>query len=265
MVFWVIWFIGIGITIGTRILINVLTIDEEEIYDRSGVVQIVMHILVMICICLVGGIANAKWLSGFSSSGDLSILAYITLLIVLGGVPAFLTYFVGYWLLGLYHFDDGLSKTIFIATFIISIIGWNLSINEYNRNIEVVNEVVEVQKQERKLLYFCNIPVQEISGEVYGSTIFGSGNVSGDITTSENLPYWYLNENGQGIYDSVSTNTSKLIFIDDNEVPYLQIIDYCMKKITINHNNGKKKSVDDKTWTEYHFYVPEEVMEYNLN
>ena len=258
MVFWVIWFIGIGITIVTRILISVLVMNEEEIYDRTKLLQFVIHILVMICICLVGGIANAKWLGSLQ---NIKVGGYI----LFGIIPACLTYFVGYWVLGLYHFDWCISQVIFVLTFMISIAGWFFPINEYNQNIEVVNEVVEVQKQERKLLYFCNIPVQEISGEVYGSTIFGSGGVSGDITTTENLPYWYLNENGEGIYDSVSANTSKLIFINDKEVPCLQIIDYCMKKVTINHNNGKKKSVDDKTWTEYHFYVPQEVMEYNLN
>lgn len=258
MVFWVIWAIGICITIGTRIAINKLVAYGEEIYDKSNLMQTIMHILVMFCIFIVGGIANAKWLASLQ---NINIWGYI----MAGFLPAILTYIVGYFILGLYHFDCGLSKTIFILTFIVSIVFWFFPINKYNQNIEIVNEVVKEQKQENKLLYFCNVPVQKISGDVSGSSFFGSGSVHGDISTYDQIPYWYLDFNNQGSYSSVSADASKLIFIENQDTPMVKIIDCCLKKFSVNHNNGKKKVVEEKNWTEYHFYVPKEIMQYNLN
>lgn len=92
-----------------------------------------------------------------------------------------------------------LQQIIFIIVFIFSIIGCSFPICKYNLNIEKTTITILESTEGRQLLYFCNIPVQEISGGVSGSFHFGSGNVSGDIATSDKLPYWYLNENGDGI------------------------------------------------------------------
>ena len=121
------------------------------------------------------------------------------------------------------------------------------------------------EKQERQLLYFCNIPVQEISGTISGSSFVGTGSVSGEITTTENLPYWYLNQKGEGVYDSVSAKSSKIVFIEDNKLPYVEIISYATQTITINHRNGTEKIATDKTWTEHVFYLPKEIRQYKLN
>ncbi len=258
MKFWVIWFIGIGITIGTRIAINMLT-KHGNIEDNSKPVQVIMNLLASISIILVGGIANGKWLGTFSN--EHKIWVYIVWAII----PACLTYLVAYLVLGLYHFKRKLSRIGFIVVFIISIIGWTIPICQYNRNIERTTEKDVASVQERRLLYFCNIPVQEISGEVSGGSIFGNGNISGSISTSDELSYWYVNENNEGKYDSVDASNSKIVFISGDEKPYLEIVNYNIYTKTINHNNGKEYKTPDKEVAEYIFHLPEAIMQYSLD
>lgn len=262
MEFWVLWFIGIGITIVTRIAINVLCkVNDDrsvsnDICNKSIPTQIIMHILAILCIVLVGGIAVAKFLGMFY---DMPIWGFILLAII----PAMLTYVVEYLILGLEHFGSGFSKMLFVIVFIISIIGWTIPICNYNRNIEATTETTTVT-QERQLLYFCNIPVQEISGKISGSSFLGTGNISGSISTSNELSYWYANENNEGIYGSAAANSSKIVFINDEETPRLEIISYCTYTKTINHNNGVENTTTDKEWKEYIFYLPEAIMQYPL-
>lgn len=259
MEFWVLWFIGIAITIGTRIAIYYLTYyDNDNIEDRSKPVQVIMNILAIICIILVGGIANGKWLGNFA--GEERIWVYILAAII----PAVLTYVVGFLVLGLDHFSNGISQIVFIVVFIISIIGWTKQICNYNRNVETITETTITSTQERELLYFCNIPVQKISGKISGSSVLGTGSISGSISTSDELPYWYANESNEGKYGSVKASDSKIVFISDEEKPYLEIISYSTYTKTINHNNGREYSETDKEWKEYIFYLPEVIMKYEL-
>lgn len=264
MEFWVLWFIGIVITIGTRIAINSLTGDYEffdsyYIEARSKPTQIIMNVLTSICIILVGGIANAKWLGNFA--GEERIWVYILAAII----PALCTYVIGSCLLGIYHFSNTISQIVFIVVFIISIIGWTIPICNYNRNIETITETTITSTQERKLLYFCNIPVQEISGKISASLLLGTGSISGSISTSDELSYWYANENNEGKYGSVNASDSKIVFISNEEKPYLEIISYSTYTKTINHNNGKEDTRTNKEWQEYIFYLPEAIMQYSLD
>ena len=284
MEFWVLWFIGIVITIGTRIAINKLTSCpyyygkyhscEENPYcsryyyieSNSKRTQIIIYVFVIICIILVGGIANGKWLGFSSLEYFLEFGEYLDIweYIIAGIIPCIITYIVIYFVLGLYHFKYDISNMIFIVVLIISIIGWTIPICNYNWNIERVTETTITSMQERKLLYFCNIPVQEVSGKISGSSILGGGSISGSISTSDELPYWYANENNEGEYDSVEASSSKIVFITDEENPYLEIITYRTYTKTINHNNGREDTETDKVWEEYIFYLPEAIMQYSL-
>lgn len=279
MEFWVLWFIGIVIAIGTRLAINKLTgvyqycagnpYSNKYYYieSRSKHTQIIMNVFVIICIILVGGIANGKWLGYFSSEYFLDFGEYPDIwgYIIAGILPCIITYVIIYLGLGLYHFSNKISKIIFIVVFMISIIGWTILICNYNRNIETVKGTTITSIQERKLLYFCNIPVQEVSGEISGSSIIGSGSISGSISTSNELSYWYANENNEGEYDSVEASSSKIVFITEEEKPYLEIITYRTYTKTINHNNGREDTETDKVWKEYIFYLPEAIMQYSLD
>ncbi|MGN1301618.1 MAG: hypothetical protein ACI4U9_03745, partial [Clostridia bacterium] len=184
-------------------------------------------------------------------------------------IPAILTYLVGFNVLGLNHFDNFGTQLCFLVVFIVSIIGWTIPISkhniEYYQNIEVTTETIMVQDQKRQLLYFCNIPVQEISGSVSGSSSFGFGSVSGKTSTSNELPYWYANENGEGKYDSALASSSTIVFIEDGEKPYVEIITSRNQTTTTNHNNGTESITTNSEWTQYIFYLPEAVMQYPLS
>lgn len=266
MEFWIIWLIGIAIVICTRIAISLLS-RHPNIYNNKAI-KITITLLIIICIVIVGGIAVGKWIGNFA---DFNCSDFTTADIVFAGattvIAAVLTYGVGYWVLNLQYFkEEKWLQRLFVVVFIVSIIGWSIPICQYNRNIETTTQTVVKSQKKRKLLYFCNIPVQEISGTISGSSILGSGQISGQITTSDNLPYWYLDGNGEGAFDSVPATKSKIVFIDDNQSPYVEIVVYSTQKISKNNNNGTEKTtIEGTTWTEYKFYLPKAIMQYNLN
>ena len=183
--------------------------------------------------------------------------------ILVGILPAFLTYFVGFFILAQY-FEDDWSQICFIIVFIISIFGWIILINNYNRKIEDVAEVIIEQTQERKLLYFCNVPVQEITGEVNGSFSIYGGSVSGSINTTHELTYWYVNENGKGLFDTAPANSSEIEFLEEG-TPYVEILNYYQCKKTIDHNIELETIHEENRWKHYVFHLPKTIMQYTLD
>ena len=157
--FWYYWWIGVAITVLTRIGINLLSEDSwtcEYDYEwKSNDVEVLMHIPVFICISLVGGIAVAKFLGTLDDIGS-----YIFLAVLVGVI----TYIVVWLILGVYHFERILSQICFVVVFIVSVVCWTIPINNYNENIETITEIVTTSTEEREVLYFHNIPVQNVSG-----------------------------------------------------------------------------------------------------
>ena len=260
MIFWILWVIGIVITIITKYLLNeslkknIPFMTEKYISETKQETQILLHLLVVVCIILVGGIAVAKFVGMFYESPFWKQ-------ILIGIIPALVTYCVGYMILSLDDFNDVRSHFCFVVVFIIATIGWTILINNYNRNIEDVTEVIVEQTQERNLLYFCNVPVQEITGEVNGS---GSGSVSGSINTTHELTYWYANESGKGLFDVVPANSSEIEFLEEG-TPYVELLNYYQCKKRIDHNIGLEYVYEENRWTQYVFHLPKTIMQYTLD
>ena len=257
MEFWILWVIGIVITIVTRVLLESDSWYNVEEFDR--VKRIIVTVLAIISIILVGGIANGLWLGLFARE-DIGIGGYI----IAGIIPAIMTYFVGSFILGLDHFTSEITHVIFIVFFIISIIGWSVVITDYNRNIDVITETVLTSTEERNLLYFCSIPVQDISENNSDSSTYGTIDVSENITATDELSYWYSNGEDEGLYDSVKSKNSKIVFITEKQQPCVTIDSYKTTTSTINNNNGKKDEVTNKEWKEYTFHLPREILNYQL-
>lgn len=258
MEFWYLWLIGWGLVIVTRIAINIF-VKNRGLYKDNKAVRVIINMLVSVCIIIVGGILVGEIIGSYGCEDKIGILD-VGAMIIVGLVVAVITFIVGYFILGLKHLENDSADALFIVIFIISIIAWSITIWGYNQNIEKTTETNIQSQEERELIYFCNIPVQEISGGISGSRHQFSGNIS----TDENLPYWYLNEKGQGVYDSASTEKSKLIFIEDGETPYVEVFHYCSKTFSVNNNNNSKEQVSSKEWNEYCFYVPKSIMEQEL-
>lgn len=271
MIFWGLWIIGIVITVITRCLINSYLkpiVVNEGMWNQKKVnpqvsqiklyKKIILHLLVIICIILVGGIAVAKFVGMFYEAPFWGQ-------ILIGIIPGILTYVVGYCILALYDFDSIRSQACFITVFIVAVFGWTILINNYNQNIESITETSIEQTQERYLLYFCNVPVQEIAGEVSGSfSIFG-GSVSGSIDTTHELTYWYINDAGKGVFDAVPANLSEIEFIEDGENPYVEITSYYQCKKRIDHNTNFEVKEEENRWNQYVFHLPQSIMQYSLD
>lgn len=256
MEFWLIWIVGIILTIFTAITIR----------KKTNIPVWMFYILVSLCVIIVGGIANAKFIGMFFSSNDAPITHWIEVLIlvVFFAIPIGLTYLVGSIIIGIYYFEEKWAEPYFIVLLIISTICWTFPIIEYNKDIEYLDQTVVLQTEERQLYYFCNIPVQSISGSISGHSTFGTGSINGTISTTDVLSYWYANEDGIAIYGSAQAENSSIIFIDDSQSPYVEIINYRNQKTTVNHNNGMEKVEVIADWAQYNFYLPEEIMQYNL-
>lgn len=260
MVYWIIWFIGIGITVLTRILLNRATKSGKvSLEESSKTRQTILYILSTICIVIVGGIAVAKWIGYItmidepsdSKAMDVFFLIFVSV------IPALVTFIVGYFVLGLYKFESTGTFISFILIFIISIVGWYFPINEYNKNIEITTETVIVNKEERELVMYCNIPVQKISGEISGSSLLGTGSVDGQIQTTDELPYWYINKAGKFVYDTSPAKSSVITPISEEEMPKIEIVKYAKQIIRKDNNTGKEKITTEKEWYKYEYYLAE--------
>jgi len=265
-VYWLLWGIGWILVVITRCVLNTVRSNyNEHIADKSKVYQIVTISLMCLCIALVGGIANGLWMG--SILGNVVGLNFGVILVALGffgSISSCLTWFVGYLVLGVYKESRKWVIAIFVIVFIASIILWTIPITNYNQNIEYKEETGVSSTQEYNLYYFCNIPVQHVSGKVDGSSFFGTGSVAGKISTSEELPYWYDDGSGEALYASVSADDAKICFIQDGETPFVRIITHSKKEIKRDNNVGEETVTDETYWTTYEFHLPKEVMQYNI-
>lgn len=257
MIFWV---VGIVITFITRKLLGGYW-EKSFVEQRETKERILLHILALVCIILVGGIAVAKFVGMFWEFPFWGQM-------IIGIVPALFTYVVGFYVLGLFNFEDIRSHCCFIIVFIVSILGWTILINDYNRNIEKVTETVIEQTQTRELLYFCNVPVQGVTGEISGNSSILGGSISGNIDTTHELTYWYANEENSALFDTAPANSSEIEFLEEKEEPYVEIVYYYQVEKRIDHNIefiGFEVIDAERRWKQYIFYLPQSIMQYTLN
>jgi hypothetical protein len=280
MMYWVIWFIGIIIAFFTHVIIN--KCEKNSRWNKKDAFtyddhKVFVNILVISSISTVGGILVAKFFGIFAikiSEDDVSnvsedifsdILATLIFFIIVVLVVIAI-YVCIYYFLNLEFFEEYKKlRMLFVMVYILSIVGWSIPICHYNSNIEKISQTIIKSEDKRTLLYFYNIPVQKISGKISGGSILGTGTVSGNIKTSDNIQYWYFNQNGEGVFNSVLASDSKIDFIDNDQSAYVEIIVYAEQCVYKNHNNGTENVFTHKTWTEYTFYLPEAIMQYTLN
>lgn len=256
-ILWIVWVVG---------LVFSLWLGYEIRNEKTKITDGQFLVLITLSIIVVGGIIVGKFAGMFFDAPGNSkntMVDYI-LIIILTMIGMYITYMIGYTVLSLEDFDKLWQQIYFVVIFIVSVIGWTVFISGYNKNVEVVEQNVVASTEDRNLVYFCNVPVQSISGEISGSSILGTGGVSGSITTSDELSYWYTNENGDAFYDSANAQSSKIVFIGDDEKPYISIIGYETHRTTVDHNVNKERVETTGSWTQYVFYLPESIMQYNL-
>lgn len=151
-----------------------------------------------------------------------------------------------------------------VSTFDAQYDKFRLEKEAYNSKIITTteNEVITSEEIRGPLTYFCNIPVQNVSGHINSSSILGGG--GGDISTTDNLVYWYL-QGEVGVCDNAPAKSSRMIPLQEGEDPYVRIVTYCNREKTVNGNNGEVSYNVTAKWTEYEFYLPKEVVEGQFN
>ena len=96
-----------------------------------------------------------------------------------------------------------------------------------------------METKQHELIYFNNIPVQKVSGSVFGKFNFGSGNVSGQISTTDEISYWYLVGDNTVLYASAPTDKSLIKLLEtETEKPYVEITEKTEKFNIVNHNDN---------------------------
>lgn len=267
MIFWIVMGIGVVLSVLTsgKIYVETSRLDsymtKGEISQTSKETQRLLHFLVCLCIILLGGNAVALFGSMFHDQPFwMQTLAML--------VPAILTYFVGYNVLELSRFDSKKSQVLFLVIFILSIYGWLIPIQAYNKNIEKIEYVKTIEwAEQRELLYFCNIPVQNVSGKIDGSTGILGGGISGEISTTDELTYWYAGADGRGMFDKAQAIYSSIEFIENEEKPYVEITGCHKCDKHIDHNFGLEIEMEKNSydWIEWVFYLPKSLMNSSLN
>ena len=256
MELWGILFVAIAIIV-TRIAVTICQ-GYTYIYEDYKIARIIINTLLILFMILLGGIPighflGTRFVSFFLTPmtiEDLIVRIVVWVVTVLISIAVYVGY---HFILGLYHFSERYRwlQNIFRIVYVVSIIGWSIIVYQYHSNIETTTQTILQSTEKRNLLSFCNIPVQNISGRIY-------------IDTTDNLPYWYLDENGEGAFDSSPATNSNIVFLEDNQSPYVEIMVYSTQTIEKNHNNGTEKTTTDHTWAEYTFYLPKTIMQYNL-
>ncbi len=243
MIFWIIWICGLILTVPIFIIyarygyddiffntfINKIELPED--YDATKLQLLSIVSIVMLDALTITGMV-------YISYG--SLLMILTILIIL--------FVFNDFYLKLQFFYKKISKVILIILFIISIVGWGRKLYIYDLNIEVITETF-TETEERKLLSFYNVPIQDVSGYI--------GHYSGKITSTDEIPYWYLDDTThKGLYDSAPATDSEIIFIQDNETSYLEIVTYTTTKTEYNNNEETQITLDEETSSTYKFYLP---------
>lgn len=256
---------GVGVTVVMSV-INWLAIDSDtfEIGNRrifQWITIISLHLSVMFCIATVGGIIDAFWMAPlwfglkraeFIGIEYIAVLAGCLLFFVL---PAFLTYVVGYWIMGLCRYTKKYSQLIFVVTFLVSIIFFCNYIGKCDANVEITIETEQVT-EERELIFFHEIPLQDISGELQGNFTRGNGEVSGEIFSKDTVTYLYFNEEGKGEWDFAPVENADITFITEQDTPKVVVVTNISKEIRKDSNTGKTEVLTENTSYEYHFYLP---------
>lgn len=241
MIFWIIWICGLILTVPIFIIyvryssddIFLIKIRLPKNYNTKKLQLLSIVSIIMLDALTITGMI-------YMTYGSLSSIIF----------TIFITLVVFYdFYLKLQFFYKKISKVILIILFIISIVGWEGKFYIYDLNIEVVTET-STETEERKLLSFDHVPIQDVSGYF--------GHYSGEITSMDEIPYWYLDDTThKGLYDSAPATNSEIIFIQDNETSYLEIVISTTVTTEYNKNEGTQITLDEETSTKYKFYLPE--------
>lgn len=231
---------------------------------------VILHLLVMICIFTVWGFVDAKYLTSvwknFNLGENPGVITYLLVpiaFLVVFVLPLIATYMAGYIFMGLVKFTKKYSHIIFLVTFLCSTTFWCVYECKYNANVQIVTEVTE-NTEERELILFYEIPVQKVF-EDDASGYHEPFKVSGEMFTTDTVPYVYQNAEGKGVWDFAPAECSEIVFIQEDDIPKVVIVTVNEAIIEVDNNLGESTVIAEKTTAKYSFYLPESALKYSEN
>lgn len=250
----ILFFIGL---IAILMLIGILYCFGES---DDGEENVLINILFCISVIFTEGIIAGNLYYHFYMS-ESSTLAKIACTFI----PMLIMYVVHMVILGNVGIESS-KHVIYFILFIVSTFVFFGYINNYNKNVEILNETEVVDSTDLQLIAINNYIIPNVSGDISGKSIIGSGTVNGSISTSaENvISFWYEDENNEGTFQQVDASSSKIKFINDNEKAHVEVISYITKEVKKDHNNNKEEVLNEKEYKEYKFYIPESLRDYTL-
>ena len=256
MLYWILWIVGILCMVFSAILLY----NEEKV---------VYYIIAGIGIFLGFGTLAGRFIGYYIGLNDIGSC-------VIGAIIIFVVeYGLYYWFyeewagIDIFHNIFSIISIIILisGTIVFSFSGYISGHEklEYNNNIEVMEPSSgPAWSHEYELLSFNNVPVQKISGELSGemnSNIFyGEGEISGSITTTDEIAYWFINKDGKGQYHTISPSVCYIIPVEDNVTPYVKVVTYRETQKTIDHNIEEESVEVLSEWKVYEFYIPKSLI-----
>lgn len=245
MIFWIIWICGLILTVMT-FKISSRYRDKfgknELLKENISKVQLLSILsMVMFDTLTPIGMAYMFLIRQYATSPTGVLVAFYSIIFITFGI-----FVIVYHKLDFFY--KTISRVILKISFVISIVGWIGIFYIYDLDIEVVTETF-TETEERELLSFNNIPIKDVSGHI--------GRFHGEITSTDEIPYWYLDDNNEGIYGSAPPSDSKIKLVEDDETSYLEIVTSTTVTTEYNNYNGTQRTLNEETSEEYKFYLPQ--------
>ena len=254
-------------------ILGLLSAIAVGIYRRKKGAGIISDLIVLICDMVTGGTLLAgyfyesfyrqdpamEWMNSFMLS--------MCMIVMLIGIPAALILLVGCAIAAAGTSKNPIAMYVVCGVMLlVSAYGWFNIIKQNDETLIIQTYVEEEVIQEREVAYFSHIPntviQQDTSGKVFGLTLFGNGIVYGSIDTdfvrSDELTYWYVNEEGNSCIDYAPAKKTSIVPIAENEKPYMKVVKYIEWQNIEDEKSGEKVTKKTgETWIMYYFYIPE--------
>ena len=256
MLYWILWIVGI-----ICIIVSARLLTYEE--------NVINYIIAGIGVFLGFGILAGLYIGYYIGLNDMGSCIIGAILIFVVEYALYYHFYQDFADIDIFHNIFSIISIIILisGTIVFSFSGYTSGHEklEYNKNIEVMEPSSGVAwSHEYELLSFNNVPVQKTSGNISGemnSTIFyGEGEISGSITTTDEIAYWYINKEGKGQYHTISPNVCYIIPVEDNVTPYVKVVTYRETQKTIDHNIEEESVEVLSEWKVYEFYIPKSLI-----
>ena len=254
-------------------ILGLLAAIAVGIYRRKKEAGIISDVIVVICHMLTGGPFLAGYFYEIYYRADPAMVwanSGLDSLLTIGGgicIPAAVILAFGCAIAAADESKNPIAMYVVCSVMLlVSAFGCFNIIKQNDETLSIQTYIEEEVIQEREVAYFSHIPntviQQDTSGKVFGLTLFGNGVVYGSIDTdfvrSDELTYWYVNEEGNSCIDYAPAKKTSIVPIAENEKPYMKVVKYIEWQNIEDEKSGEKVTKKTgETWITYYFYIPE--------